>query len=332
MITEKLQEDNQEESLQTKRVTSPGLEEILYKSFPVLDHGFIRVVDYMGDDAAVVQAARVSYGKGTKKRSQDRGLIRYLLRHYHTTPFEMCDIKLHVKMPIFVARQWLRHRTASVNEYSARYSILDKEFYLPSPETIAAQSSSNMQGREGSVSAERAAEVLSILKEDATRCYSNYIDMMNWESNSDDLAEKYNDSGREVKELDGVNSLSNEPIARELARVNLNLSYYTQFYWKINLHNLLHFIRLRADSHAQYEIRAYAEILLNEILKRWVPLVYEAYSDYRHNSISLSAQEYELLQSVLSGKSLDESKTQLSSALSARELTEFLDKFPSLRS
>src|SRR5271154_6376965 len=163
----------------TRRATVPELEEILFQALPVLDHGFVRVIDYMGDDAAVVQAARVSYGRGTKKISEDRGLIRYLMRHSHTTPFEMAEIKFHVKLPIFVARQWIRHRMASVNEYSARYSILDKEFYIPSPDHLAAQSVANRQGRGTVLQGEEAAEVLSILREDADRCYAHYAQMLN---------------------------------------------------------------------------------------------------------------------------------------------------------
>ena len=164
---------------ETRRVTVPALEESLYKPFKVLDHGFIRIVDYMGDDNAVVQAARVSYGTGTKQVREDRGLIRYLMRHRHTTPFEMCEIKLHVKLPIFVARQWVRHRTANINEYSARYSYLDKEFYVPEPEHLATQSSTNRQGRGAVLEGQEAAKVLQILREDASRSHDHYVEMMN---------------------------------------------------------------------------------------------------------------------------------------------------------
>ncbi len=218
----------------TLRPTVAALEEQLFTAVPVLDHGFVRVVDYMGDDAAVVQAARVSYGRGTRKALEDEGLIRYLMRHYHSTPFEMCEIKFHVKLPIFVARQWIRHRTANVNEYSARYSILDKDFYLPAPEQMAMQSADNRQGRGEVLDAETAARVLSLLRQDAEQTYGHYEEML----------------GEEVG------------LARELARMNLTLNTYTQWYWKTDLHNLFHFLRLRADAHAQYEIRVYAEAML----------------------------------------------------------------------
>src|SRR5215468_8735955 len=228
----------------TRRATVPALEEILYEAIPVLDHGFVRVIDYMGDDAAVVQAARVSYGKGTKKVNEDRGLIQYLMRHRHTTPFEMCEIKYHVKLPIFVARQWIRHRTANVNEYSARYSILDNEFYVPAPDQLAAQSAANRQGRGELVEGEEAARVLELLREDAVRAYAHYAEMLNEREDGTVI-----DKGR-------------KGLARELARMNLSLNFYTQWYWKIDLLNLMHFLSLRADPHAQYEIRAYAKAML----------------------------------------------------------------------
>ena len=211
----------------TLRPTVPALEAYLFKAVPVLDHGFVRVVDYMGDDGAVVQAARVSYGRGTRKALEDEGLIRYLMRHYHSTPFEMCEIKFHVKLPIFVARQWIRHRTANVNEYSARYSIMDKDFYLPAPEQLAVQSSDNRQGRGEVLDSATAERVISLLREDADQTYGHYEEML----------------GDEIG------------LARELARMNLTLNTYTQWYWKTDLHNLFHFLRLRADGHAQYEIR-----------------------------------------------------------------------------
>src|ERR1043165_8397729 len=237
----------------TLRPISPALEEILFQALPVLDHGFVRVVDYMGDDAAVVQAARVSYGRGTKKVSEDRGLINYLMRHRHTTPFEMCEIKYHVKLPIFVARQWIRHRTANVNEYSARYSILDKEFYIPAPAQLAAQSTVNRQGRGDVLTGDEATRVLDMLRDDAERCYRDYA----WMLNEDE-------SGNPVDE-------NRSGLARELARMNLTLNTYTQWYWKTDLHNLMNFLRLRADAHAQYEIRAYAEAMLGT-MAAWVPL------------------------------------------------------------
>ena len=228
----------------TRRPVVPALEAMLFEAIPVLDHGFVRVIDYMGDDAAIVQAARVSYGRGTRAANEDRGLIRYLMRHRHSTPFEMCEIKYHVKLPIFVARQWIRHRTANVNEYSARYSILDREFYIPRPEHLAAQSGSNRQGRGEVLDGAEAARVLDLLRSDAAQTYGHYTEMLNEDA--------------EGAPLDP----SRQGLARELARMNLTLNTYTQWYWKTDLQNLLHFLALRADSHAQYEIRAYAEAML----------------------------------------------------------------------
>src|SRR5438105_1339235 len=221
----------------TRRPTVPALEALLFQPIEVLDHGFVRVIDYMGDDAAIVQAARVSYGRGTRRVSEDSGLIRYLMRHWHSTPFEMAEIKYHVKLPIFIARQWIRHRTANVNEYSARYSKLQDEFYLPSPDQLGIQSSANRQGRGAVLDADQAARVLDLLREDAARCYRDYA----WMLNEDDAGEKV-DADR-------------AGLARELARINLTLNTYTEWYWKTDLHNLMHFLRLRADAHAQYEIR-----------------------------------------------------------------------------
>src|SRR5471030_2918733 len=239
----------------TARPTVPALEEMLYAPLEVLDHGFVRVIDYMGDDAAIVQAARVSYGRGTRRVSEDAGLIRYLMRHRHSTPFEMCEIKYHVKLPIFVARQWIRHRTANINEYSARYSILDKEFYIPAQEQLATQSTANRQGRGAVLEGDEAARVLDLLRDDAERCYRDYAWMLN-----EDETGTPPDPAR-------------QGLARELARMNLTLNTYTQWYWKVDLHNLMHFLRLRADAHAQYEIRAYADVMI-ETLKRWVPLTH----------------------------------------------------------
>ena len=295
----------QEQKFTTKRATVEQLEEILYEPIKVLDHGFIRVIDYMGDDSAIVQAARVSYGKGTKMLSQDKGLINYLMRHYHTTPFEMCEIKLHVKLPIFIARQWIRHRTANVNEYSARYSILDKEFYLPDPQNIEIQSQSNKQGREGTLDPSQAQRVLDIIKDDSLRCYDNYMELMN-------LNEKTGE----------INDPNKEGIARELARMNLTLNYYTQWYWKIDLNNLLQFLRLRADSHAQYEIREYSNVIL-DIVSKWVPLTYEAFINYRKDSINLSKTAVETIKRMLKGEKL----SQESSGMSKREWSEFCDAF-----
>lgn len=302
-----MQEENFHETCQqysTKRATSSALEKILYKTIPILDHGFIRVIDYMGDDSAIVQAARVSYGHGTKHVSQDKGLINYLTKHRHTTPFEMCEIKLHVKLPIFVARQWIRHRTASVNEYSARYSILDKEFYLPDPAQIASQSQKNKQGRqENSLNAKEIEQTLTILKQNATQCYEDYEKLLNVNATSGEILDS-----------------TKQGIARELARINLNLNYYTQWYWKIDLHNLLNFISLRADSHAQYEIRVYAEAIL-EIVKIWVPNVYEAFQEHRLKGASLSYSQVQALKKVV-----DESKLlQNVSNLNTKELQELIE-------
>ena len=267
----------------TKRVTSPELEKILYDAIPVLDHGFVRVVDYMGDDSSIVQSARVSYGKGTKKVSTDEGLIKYLMRHWHSTPFEMCEIKYHVKLPIFIARQWIRHRTANVNEYSARYSILDKEFYVPDKEHLSAQSTINRQGRGDLITGDQADDVLKILKDDATRTYSNYEKMLNERFDGSIIDEKK--SG----------------LARELARMNLTLNSYTQWYWKTDLLNLLNFLFLRADSHAQYEIRVYAEAML-ETVKKWVPITHAAFLDYRVGAAHISGKGLKIIKSMLNGK------------------------------
>ena len=278
---------------ETGRVTVPMLEENLYKPFTVLDHGFVRIIDYMGDDNAVVQAARVSYGAGTKRVREDRGLIRYLMRHRHTTPFEMCEIKFHVKLPIFVARQWVRHRTANINEYSARYSYLDKEFYVPQPENLATQSSTNRQGRGSVLEGAEASKVLQILRQDASRSHDHYVEMMNED-----------EAGTVLNE-------SQKGLARELARMNLTLNFYTQWYWKVNLHNLMHFLSLRADLHAQYEIRAYAEIIL-KIMESWVPQVYEAFCDYRLNSFEVSAPALSVIQRLVEGERVEQNSTGLS--------------------
>ena len=285
--------DQQAQNNQTKRVTSPELEKILYEALPILDHGFVRVVDYMGDDSSIVQSARVSYGKGTKKVSTDEGLIKYLMRHWHSTPFEMCEIKYHVKLPIFIARQWIRHRTANVNEYSARYSILDKEFYLPSKENLAAQSTNNRQGRGNVISGGQAEEVLNLLKDDAERTYKNYEEMLN---------ERYDGS---------VIDESKTGLARELARMNLTLNTYTQWYWKTDLLNLMNFLRLRADHHAQYEIRAYADVMLNT-LKRWVPITYDAFMDYRVGGTEISSKGKEIIKKLIKGEKISIEETDLS--------------------
>jgi len=276
----------------TLRATSEGMEKHLYTAHEVLDHGLVRVIDYMGDDAAITQAARVSYGRGTKAVQNDEGLIRYLMRHWHSTPFEMCEVKFHVKLPVFVARQWIRHRTANVNEYSARYSILDREFYIPAPEHLAAQSRVNNQGRGELLEGEEAARVLDILRDDAMRSYDHYEEMLS---------------------QDGQKGL-----ARELARMNLPANVYTQWYWKVDLHNLFHFLRLRADAHAQYEIRAYAETMCS-IVRDWVPLAYGAFEDYRLGGVTLSGKAIEVLKRRLAGEAV----TQETSGMSKGEWREF---------
>ncbi|KAA2314150.1 FAD-dependent thymidylate synthase [Pseudooceanicola sediminis] len=278
---------------QTLRATVPGMEAHLYTAHPVLDHGFVRVIDYMGDDSAICQAARVSYGRGTKSVQNDEGLIRYLMRHWHSTPFEMCEIKLHVKLPVFVARQWIRHRTANVNEYSARYSILDREFYIPAPDALNAQSQVNNQGRGELLEGDEAARVLELLKADSTRAYDHYQDMISQENGQQGLA-------------------------RELARMNLPANIYTQWYWKVDLHNLLHFLRLRADAHAQYEIRVYADAMC-KIVADWVPFAYKAFEDYRLGAVTMSSQMMDCLRRMLAGETV----TEENCGMSKREWREF---------
>ncbi|MSO69489.1 MAG: FAD-dependent thymidylate synthase [Alphaproteobacteria bacterium] len=315
----------------TRRATVPALEDILYTVQPVLDRGFVRLIDYMGDDGAVVQAARVSYGKGTSHVSGDRGLIRYLMRHRHTTPFEMCEIKLHVKLPIFVARQWIRHRTANVNEYSGRYSILSREFYVPDEQSIdtrlaklreesgqndllgdewrereaphlAAQSRSNKQGRAERLPPEEAAEAVRLIRAESRRAYTNYEKLLN------------EHAGEPIEpEAKGL--------ARELARMVLPTNFYTEWYWKTDLHNLLHFLSLRADAHAQYEIRVYAAVIA-DIVKRWVPLTFEAFEDYVMGGTRLSALDLSVIKRLIAGEPI----TQKDSGLSAREWRELMDR------
>jgi thymidylate synthase (FAD) len=286
-----------DQSAPTRRATVAALEALLFTPVPVLDHGLVRVIDYMGDDAAVVQAARVSYGRGTRKVSEDEGLIRYLMRHRHSTPFEMCEIKFHVKLPIFVARQWIRHRTANVNEYSARYSVMDREFYIPAPEHLAAQSASNRQGRGDVLEGDEAAAVLALLREDADRNYAHYEYMLN-EAEADP---------------------DRRGLARELARMNLTLNAYTQWYWKTDLHNLFHFLSLRADAHAQYEIRVYADAML-AMTRAWVPASCRAFEEYRLGAVSFSATMLAILRRMLAGEAVD----QASSGLSKREWGEMM--------
>jgi thymidylate synthase (FAD) len=286
---------------QTARPTVPALEALLFQPLRVLDHGFVRVIDYMGDDGAIVQAARVSYGRGTRRVSGDAGLIRYLMRHHHSTPFEMCEIKYHVKLPIFVARQWIRHRTANVNEYSARYSILDREFYIPSPEHLAAQSSVNRQGRGDVLDGDEAALVLDLLRSDAARCYDHYAEMLN-----------ENAAGAALDP-------SRQGLARELARMNLTLNTYTQWYWKIDLHNLFHFLSLRADAHAQYEIRAYADAMMTTV-EAWVPVACQAFRDYRLGAVTLSGPMLAVVRRMLAGQAVG----QADSGLNKREWGELM--------
>jgi thymidylate synthase (FAD) len=319
-------------SAPTRRATVAALEAILYEPLPVLDHGFVRVIDYMGDDAAIVQAARVSYGKGTKQVSNDRGLINYLMRHRHTSPFEMCELKLHVKLPIFVARQWIRHRTANVNEYSARYSVLDREFYIPEAEylqkqrdakalakheaksgqaalldlfeaeqaVIAGQSTTNMQGRdEQALDKDDAFWAVDRIKRESQQSFTAYEKLLGDE------------------ERPGI--------ARELARVVLPLNTYTQMYWKVDLHNLLHFLRLRHDAHAQYEIRAYAEVLF-DVARKWAPLTACAFEEYRLKSAELSATALEAIRRRLGGERV----TRENSGLGGGEWRELLAILPGL--
>jgi len=304
LSSEQIKEINslRKNSSKTIRPVAPGIEKILYEVFPALDHGFVRVVDYMGDDQAIVQAARVSYGKGTTRVSEDRGLIRYLMRHRHSTPFEMCEIKLHVKLPMFIARQWIRHRTASINEYSARYSVLDKEFYIPEEKDLAVQSNSNKQGRGDTLSAKDSEEALFLLKRDAEKSYETYEYLLN--------------ESQEGEVLDN----NRDGLSRELARINLTLNTYTQWYWKTNLHNLMNFIFLRADSHAQYEIRVYADIIY-KIMESWVPITAEAFKSYRSGSVELSAEAIEVIKLMLSGNKVD----QKESGLSLREWNELFN-------
>jgi thymidylate synthase (FAD) len=292
-----------ENKSKTLRATSDGIEKFLYQPQKVLDHGFVRVIDYMGDDSAIVQAARVSYGAGTKQVNKDAGLINYLMRHHHTTPFEMCEIKFHIKLPIFIARQWIRHRTANVNEYSARYSVLGKEFYIPQKEQLTAQSKINKQGRSNTLNEDESARVLEILKNDSEQAYDHYEEMLNENLAGDTLKE------------------GKDGLTRELARMNLTLNYYTEWYWKIDLHNLFHFLRLRADSHAQYEIREYARVML-DMVKAWVPAAYNAFVDYRQNSLSLSGKMVDSLKRILDGEDVNAEN----SGLTKREWGEFCDK------
>lgn len=303
-------------TLAIKRVGSPYLESILGHAFPVLDHGFVRVIDFMGDDSSVVQAARVSYGTGTEAVQSDTGLINYLLRHDHTTPFEMCEIKLHVKLPVFVARQWIRHRMANVNEYSARYSILDREFYFPDPDDLAPQSKDNKQGRAGTYDQQMKESILYVIKEGAEEAYGDY----------------------QLLIQEGDNPAADDfgyGLARELGRMVLPTNIYTQWYWKTDLHNLMRFMRLRADSHAQKEIRVYAE-MIERIVAEWTPATFEAYQNYIKNVIKFSSKELEALALIMNTehgriminalKTMDVSMLQDVGTFSKGEWKEFLVK------
>ena len=281
----------------TKRVIAPKLEKVLYKSFKALDHGFVRVIDYMGNDSSIVQAARVSYGKGTKQLNQDKSLINYLLSHRHSTPFEMNEIKFHVKLPIFVARQWIRHRTANVNEYSARYSILDNEFYIPNSKELKPQSKTNNQGRSGDLDENEKKMYMRVLRENSQDSFQKYNFLLN---QNDDEAKP---------------DLDRQGLTRELSRIVLPLNSYTQWYWKIDLHNFMHFLALRFDEHAQYEIRVYAEIMMN-LMKKWVPLTYEAFLKNRLDSLVLSSEAIKFIKNKFHGKSNKETK------ISKREIDE----------
>ena len=280
----------------SNRATAPALDAVLGAEHPVLDHGFVRVVDYMGNDAAVVQAARVSYGAGTKTSRDDAGLIRYLMRHRHTSPFEMCVLKLHIKAPVFVARQWLRHRTAAVNEISARYSILKDEFYSPDPAFMAAQSSNNKQGRSRDpLPLEQAERAKEAIDQNARRAYAAYEGLLTSEEGG---------------------------LARELARLTLPVNVYTEWYWRIDLHNLLHFLQLRLDAHAQYEIRAYAEVIAG-IAHKWVPFAWAAFEAYRLGGASLSSGQLAWLRAKLGGRDV-QAETKGMTAGERRELLALL--------
>ena len=302
---------------ETKRTVNPGAEAWLGEVIPVLDHGFVRLVDYMGDDESIEQAARVSYGEGTRRVSETRGLIRYLRRHAHTTPFEMVEFKFHAKMPIFVARQWIRHRTASVNEYSARYSKVPDEFYIPNVGVIGAQSKNNKQGRDDVFDAVQAEEVRQLLIADALRNYGHYEYMLNDDGEGNPV-----DSGRPM-------------LARELARMDLTLNSYTQWYWKVDLHNLFHFLRLRMDSHAQYEIRVYADAM-GRIVRDSMPIAWDAFEDYELFSVKFTRPELEVLKALLQQCNFKASKADIlttareTGLTNRRERDELLEKLDNL--
>jgi len=271
-------------------------DELIGKEFKVLDKGFVRLIDVMGDDSAIVQAARVSYGEGTKTVREDKGLIRYLMRHRHTSPFEMVEFKFHIKLPIFVARQWIRHRTANVNEYSGRYSVIRDEFYVPEIEEIRTQSQINKQGRsDENISPDLAKNIAKKIEDTQSKLYSEYEEFLNLN------------------------------LARELSRINLPLSTYTEWYWKIDLHNLFHFLKLRLDKTAQFEIRKYAEIMA-DIVKSIVPLSYEAFEDYLLNSVSFSKNELLFLKNIFNNLPQINEESLISAGFSKTESREFLEK------
>ena len=303
-----------------KRPSSPEMDKLLGQTNPVLDHGFIRVVDYMGNDDAIVQAARVSYGEGTKTPSDDRSLIRYLMSHRHSTPFEMCEIKLHVKLPVFVARQWIRHRTANVNEYSARYSILDREFYIPDPEDIMRQSTTNKQGRDGELPEDVRLAMKTTLDLHSNNSYDLYQELLTgwpWFDENGDRWEKKRDVERHE---------ADQGMAREMARMTLPPNIYTQWYWKVDLHNLFHFLSLRADPHAQMEIRAYASVIC-DLVAAWCPKAMEAWEDYVYFSQRFSKHEMQVLKDLVSGSFVtDMAQSLASSGMNTREQRAFMDK------
>ena len=283
--------------------TREEADKLLDREFTVLDKGFVRLIDYMGTDDAIVQAARVSYGSGTKKVSEDRGLIRYLMRHRHSTPFEMVEFKFHVKLPVFVARQWIRHRTASVNEYSGRYSIMEDEFYVPSGEAVKYQSISNKQGRaEDEVPAGLRNRVIEILQKGQKESYAVYEDLLE------------------------------EDIARELSRINLPLSLYTQWYWKIDLHNLFHFLKLRMDEHAQREIREYAFVMA-DMVRAVVPVAWEAFEEFQLGAVNLFKRELLLLRELAGAFDVEKAREIAGNfGIKGRELNECIDKIKAINS